>query len=166
MFNERGHNVTQTHDHAAERREDYPCFHAVALRWNDLDAYRHVNNARFYAFYDTAIMHYLTVEGGFDLLDGPVVPFTLENLCRYHRGIHYPALLECGLRVAHLGRSSVRYELGLFVAGDPQVHATGYFVDVFVDSATEKPCAIPDDIRAHLARLQPARSRTAESGSS
>lgn len=138
--------------HADQSRDDFRYFHRIALRWNDLDAYRHVNNVRFYAFYDTVIMHYLTVDGGFDLLDGPVVPFTVENLYRFHSSLRYPATVECGLRVARIGNSSVRYELGLFAAGEAAIAASGYFIDVFVDE-TEKPCTIPDPLRAHLQRL-------------
>ena len=138
--------------HAEQTRGDFRYFHRIALRWNDLDAYRHVNNVRFYTFYDTVIMHYLTVDGGFDLLDGPVVPFTVENLCRYHNSLRYPATVECGLRVARIGHSSVRYELGLFAEGETPIAASGYFIDVFVDSS-EQPCRIPDPLRMHLERL-------------
>ena len=149
--------MTESQAHAAQTRDDFRYFHHIALRWNDLDAYRHVNNVRFYAFYDTVIMHYLTVEGGFDLLDGPAVPFTVENLCRFHNSLRYPAIVECGLRVARLGNSSVRYELGLFTQGESAIAASGYFIDVFVDK-TEKPCTIPAPLRAHLqSLLVPAR---------
>jgi acyl-CoA thioester hydrolase len=136
-----------------ERRENFKHFHALELRWNDLDPYRHVNNARFYAFYDTAIMHYLTVEGGFDLLDGPVVPFTVENLCRFHKSFRFPTVVEFGLRTARIGTSSVRYELGLFARGESSVTATGYFIDVFVERESEKPCPIPRQIREHLEKI-------------
>ncbi|MGR9091505.1 MAG: acyl-CoA thioesterase [Gammaproteobacteria bacterium] len=138
--------------HAEQTRDDFPYFHRIALRWNDLDAYRHVNNVRFYTFYDTVIMHYLTVDGGFDLLDGPVVPFTVENLCRFHASLRYPATVECGLRVARIGNSSVRYELGLFAEGETPIAASGYFIDVFVDDS-EQPCTIPGPLRMHLERL-------------
>ncbi len=145
--------MTESKHFEAERREDFNYFHSVELRWNDMDPYRHVNNARFYAFYDTAIMQYLTVDGGFDLLDGPVVPFTVENLCRFHRSFRYPAVVECGLRTARIGSSSVRYELGLFARGEVEVTATGYFIDVFVKREAEKPCPIPPDIRRHLEQI-------------
>jgi acyl-CoA thioester hydrolase len=142
--------VAQPSSFDNERRENFKYFHALELRWNDMDPYRHVNNARFYAFYDTAIMHFLTIEGGFDLLDGPVVPFTVENLCRFHQSFRYPAVIECGLRTARIGTSSVRYELGLFARGETEVTATGYFIDVFVERESEKPCPIPLEIRQHL----------------
>jgi acyl-CoA thioester hydrolase len=148
--------VLGTRSHGSERRENFNYFHTIDLRWNDLDAYRHVNNARFYAFYDTAIMQYLSVEGGFDLLDGPVVPFTVENLCRFHKSFQFPTTVECGLRTAHIGTSSVRYELGLFGRGDAAVSATGYFIDVFVDRGSESPCPIPTPIRRHLEKIRAA----------
>lgn len=139
----------------AERatRSDFHHFVPIHTRWNDLDAYRHVNNVRYYAFFDTAIMHYLQVVGGFDVLTGPTVPFTVENGCRYFRSFTFPDVIEVGLRVARVGNSSVRYELGLFRQGAPELHASGFFVDVFVDAATQAPIAIPAPIRAHLLRL-------------
>lgn len=139
---------------ATETRANFHHFMDIQIRWNDLDAYRHLNNARYHAFFDTVIMHFLTHLGGFDLLDGPVVPFTVENLCRFHRPLAFPDVVEAGLRVAKLGNSSVRYEIGLFRAGDPAVCATGHFVDVFVDRVTSQPVPVPAPIRAHLARAQ------------
>lgn len=138
---------------STEVRENFRHFLPLQVRWNDLDAYRHLNNARYYAFYDSVIMHYLMIEGGFDLLDGELVPFTVENWCRFHHALNFPDRIEAGLRVAHLGNTSVRYEMGLFRAGEPQVHATGYFVDVFVERESGKPTALPADLRAHLIRL-------------
>jgi acyl-CoA thioester hydrolase len=134
-------------------RVDFGYFLSIPLRWNDMDPYRHLNNARYYAFFDSVIMHYLTVSGRFDLLDGPVVPFTVENACRFHRGFAFPDVIDAGLRVARLGNSSVRYEMGLFRAGDEELYATGHFVDVFVDRETQQPQTIPDAIRAHLTLL-------------
>ena len=137
-------------DHT-ETRENFRHFTAIQVRWNDLDACRHLNNARYHAFFDSVIMHFLIHVGGFDLLDGPSVPFTVENLCRFHRSLSFPDRVDAGLRVARLGTSSVRYEPGLFRAGESRVCATGYFVDVFVDRTSGRPVPLPADIRAHLA---------------
>ncbi len=139
---------------AEQTRADFNYFHTGQIRWNDLDPYCHLNNARYYAFFDTLIMHYLTVDGGFDLLTGSHRVFTVENGCRFHRSFIYPDSLECGLRVAKLGRSSVRYEIGLFRANKSEIYASGHFVDVFVDAQTERPTEIPAPIRTFLARIQ------------
>ena len=140
-------------------RADFGYSVPVQTRWKDIDPYRHVNNTNYFTFFDTAIMHFLTVAGGFDLLDGPVVPFTVENMCRYHGSIVFPMVIDCALRVAHLGNSSVRYELGLFEVASPAPLATGYFIDVFVDSESQNPVPIPADLRAHLAGIAPADIR-------
>lgn len=137
----------------SELRENFRHFLPIQVRWNDLDAYRHVNNARYHAFFDSVIMHYLTIAGGFDLLDGEVVPFTVENMCRFHRPLQFPDVIDAGLRVSRIGNSSVRYELGLFRAGVTEVCATGYFVDVFVDRGSSQPVPMPAALRAHLAQL-------------
>jgi acyl-CoA thioester hydrolase len=136
------------------RRHDFRHFNTMQTRWNDLDSYRHINNARYYTFFDTVIMDYLQVAGQFDVMTGPVLPFTLENACRFFHSFTFPDVIEAGLRVARLGNSSVSYQLGLFRVGSEEIYAAGYFVDVFVDAATQTPVPIPADIRVHLNRIQ------------
>lgn len=136
-----------------ETRDNFAYWYTVPTRWNDNDDYGHVNNALYHSFFEAIIMHYLMVENDLDLRTGEVQCFTAENLCRYHDSLKYPDIVECGLRVGKLGNSSVRYEMGLFVKGTNEVRATGYFVDVYVDSETERPITIPDNIRDILSRL-------------
>ena len=138
----------------ATRRDDFRHFVAIQTRWNDLDPYRHVNNARYYAFFDTVIMEYLQIIGGFDVLNGPVLPYTIENCCRFFRSLTFPDVIDAGLRVAKIGNTSVRYELGLFKQGLTEIHAAGYFVDVFVNARTQIPMPIPPDIKRHLQAIQ------------
>lgn len=125
-------------------------FTRIQIRWNDLDAYGHVNNARFYTFYDTVIMHYLQIEGGFDMVRGPLMPFTLENACRFHEGFDFAEVIEAGMCVSYLGNSSVHYALGLYREGEDRLRACGYFVDVFVDADSRRPQAMSEALRAHL----------------
>ena len=111
------------------------------------------NNVVYYAYFDTVINEYLIREGGLDIHDGAVVGYCVESNCRYHRPVTFPETLDAGLRVAHLGATSVRYEIGLFRAGEDKPAAQGHFVHVFVDRAKDKPTAIPDSIRACLEKL-------------
>jgi len=138
---------------ALSTRTDYPHFHAIPTRWKDNDVYGHVNNIDYYSFFDTVINHYLITEGGLDIHRGTVIGYAAESHCKYLQSIAYPEVVDAGLRVAKLGNSSVRYEIGLFRAGDDQPAAEGWFVHVFVDRATQKSHAIPDSIRTALARL-------------
>jgi acyl-CoA thioester hydrolase len=128
-------------------------FLAIPTRWIDNDLYGHVNNVRYYEYFDTVINKYLIDEGGLDIHGGAVVGFAVETFCRFHRPLAYPDIVDAGLRVGHLGRSSVKYEIGLYRAGDALPAATGHFVHVFVERATNKSMPIPQRIRAALERL-------------
>jgi acyl-CoA thioester hydrolase len=132
---------------------DYPYRHAISTRWDDNDVYGHVNNVRYFAFFDTAINTWLIEEGGLDPAHGEVIGLCAESHCAYTDAIAFPESVEVGLRVGHLGSSSVRYELAVFKAGAGEPAATGWFVHVFVDRATRRPVPFPPPLRAALERL-------------
>jgi acyl-CoA thioester hydrolase len=129
-------------------RAEYRHFLAVPTRWMDNDLYGHVNNVVYYSYFDTVINKFLIEQGGLDIHRGPVVGITAESGCRFFVSFAYPETVEAGLRVGHLGRSSVRYEIGLFRQGSETAAAEGHFVHVFVERATQQPVPIPDPIRA------------------
>jgi acyl-CoA thioester hydrolase len=133
-------------------RADYLKLHEMPTRWLDNDIYGHVNNVNYYSFFDTAISNYL-MEGGLDPWNDPVVAFCVESGCRFRQGIRHPDRITVGLRVAKLGRSSVRYEIGIFRGDEQEAAADGHFVHVFVNRAEERSAPIPAAIRAALARL-------------
>ena len=138
----------------SETRANFKWFLTMPTRWIDNDMYGHMNNARYYSIYENLVMTYLEQESGLDTGSGPVRCFTAENGCRYFDALKYPDVIEAGVRVAHIGNSSVRYEMGLFAAERDAVAATGFIVDVFVDAENERPTSIPDDFRAALERVQ------------
>jgi acyl-CoA thioester hydrolase len=143
-----------TTETSAETRERYPHFLAIPTRWIDNDVYGHVNNVRYYEFFDTVINRYLIVAGGLDIHAGDVIGIAVETMCRFHRPLVFPDIVDAGLRVAKIGTSSVRYEVGLFRSDDAAPAATGHFVHVFVTRATQRPTPIPDRIRAALDRVR------------
>ncbi len=134
-------------------RAEYPHFLALPTRWMDNDIYGHVNNALYYAFFDTAINQYLINEGGLDIAAGAVIAFAAESQCQYLRPLAFPGVIDVGLRVGKLGNSSVRYELAIFKQGEDFAAASGHFVHVFVDRETQRPAPMPPQIRAALERL-------------
>lgn len=134
-------------------RSEYVHFRSVPTRWTDNDVYGHVNNAVYYAFFDTAINDYLISEGGLEIHHGEIVGLAVETHCRFLRSLAFPDVLEVGLRVGTLGRSSVRYELAVFTPDVESAAADGYFVHVFVDRTTRRPVPIEGHLRAALARL-------------
>jgi acyl-CoA thioester hydrolase len=135
----------------ADRRADFPHLFEVQTRWDDNDVYGHVNNVVYYAYFDTVINRYLIDQGGLDIDGDAAIGVCVESQCRYLEQIAFPERVEAGLRVSKLGKSSVRYEIGIFKG--EQLCAAGYFVHVFVDRATRKPVPIPGPMRDALARL-------------
>jgi acyl-CoA thioester hydrolase len=134
-------------------RDRFRHFLPIATRWMDNDVYGHVNNVVYYAYFDTVINRYLIDAGGLDIARDAIIGLCVESHCRYVRPLAFPMELEAGLRVEHLGRSSVRYGIGLFARGDASAAAEGWFVHVFVDREGRKPAPIPERLRAALAAL-------------
>jgi acyl-CoA thioester hydrolase len=139
----------------AQPRAHYLHFSRIATRWMDNDVYGHVNNVVYYSFFDTAVNRYLIEAGALDIQHGSFIGLVVETLCSYFEPLEFPQMVEAGLRVAHLGRSSVRYEVGLFAEGAPLCAAAGHFVHVYVDRTTRRPVPLPS---ALLAALQPLQS--------
>ena len=134
-------------------RADYAHFLSIPTRWMDNDVYGHVNNVVYYSYFDTVINEHLIRDGGLDIHDGSVVGYCVESQCRYLAPLAFPETIDAGLRVGHLGKSSVRYEIALFRQDDQAPAAVGHFVHVFVARDENKPTAIPPAIRACLERL-------------
>jgi len=138
-----------------EKRSSYPHFRTMPTRWKDNDQFGHVNNVNYYSFFDTLLNRYLIDHAGFRPLEDDVIGIAVETTCRFHRSFSYPDDIEGGLRIGHLGRSSVRYEIGLFGANEELARADGHFVHVFVERKTNTPVALPADLRAALERIKP-----------
>ena len=126
---------------------------AIPTRWHDNDVYGHVNNVEYYAFFDTVINAYLVREGGLDIHGGDVIGLCAESHCEFRAPLAFPETVTTGMRVAHLGRSSVRYEIAVYGEGAREPAATGWFVHVFVDRETRRPADIPPRLRSALEAL-------------
>ena len=131
-------------------RASYRHFVPITTRWMDNDIYGHVNNVVYYAYFDTVINRYL-IDAGLDIERGAAIGVCVESQCTFKASITFPETVHAGLRVAKLGNSSVRYEIGIFRGED--LCALGSFVHVFVDRTTRRPVPVPDGIRAALARI-------------
>ncbi len=138
-------------------RADFLHWLTIPTRWMDNDIYGHVNNALYYAFFDTVINHYLISDGGLDIHAGAVIGLAVETGCQFYAPISFPDVIDAGLRVARIGTSSVRYEVGLFRQGDESPNAApaafGFFVHVFVDRESRRPVPIPEKMRAAFERI-------------
>ncbi len=93
----------------ARPRSDYRVFRAIGTRWADNDIYGHVNNVVYYGWFDTAVNAHLIESGALDIHTGSVIGLVVETQCHYFEPLAFPQTVWAGLRVAHLGNSSVRY---------------------------------------------------------
>ncbi|MCC6720377.1 MAG: acyl-CoA thioesterase [Acetobacteraceae bacterium] len=143
----------------AAARPPVPCraafrwFHTIGTRWMDNDVYGHVNNVVYYSWIDTAVNRFLIDHGALVIGSSAVVGIVAETGCRFIAQMAYPDDATVGLAVVHLGRSSVRYEVGVFRNAEDSAAAVGHFVHVYVDRATMRPVPIPGDVRAVLEQI-------------
>lgn len=135
-------------------RSDYFIFFDIATRWSDNDAYGHVNNVTYYAYFDTIINRYLIEHGGFDIQHSQQIGYIVNSQCAYHASIAFPEALIGGLRVNRVGSSSVEYGVAIFKQGQEIACAHGQMTHVFVDRETEKPLKIDGVLRAALEKAR------------
>ena len=133
-----------------EPRARYAAFRPITTRWADNDVYGHVNNVVYYSFFDTAVNGLLMDAGVLDVHHGEVIGLVVETQCNYFAPIAFPQAVTAGVRVAQLGRSSVRYEIGLYAGDAPDSAAAGHFIHVYVDRVTRRPVPLPEPLKAVL----------------
>jgi acyl-CoA thioester hydrolase len=138
---------------ALKGRAAYSVWREIGTRWADNDAYGHVNNTVYYAWFDTAVNAWLIEAGLLDVAAGDPIGLVVETGCRYAQSLSYPEPVEVGLAVEHLGRSSVRYRLGIFAKGAETAAAEGHFVHVYVDRVGRCPTELPQAWREALSSL-------------
>ena len=134
-------------------RTDFVAFEEVHSRWNDNDVYGHINNAVYYSFFDTAVNRYLIEHNVLDIHHDQEIGLVVETQCQYFAPIVYPDLIHVGLKIVHLGKSSIRYEVAIFKNNEDIACALGYFVHVYVNRLSNKSTPIPQNVRTALQEL-------------
>lgn len=120
----------------------------------DNDVYGHVNNVVYYSYFDTAANAYLVGAGALDIESSQVIGLVVETACHYFSSLAFPDEIEAGVVAAHLGNTSVRYEIGIFKTGEAVTAAHGHFVHVYVDRDTRRPVALPPELRTALEAIR------------
>ena len=136
--------MSAEHRAPRESRAAYARLVPLTTRWGDNDVYGHVNNVVYYAFFDTAVNGILVEAGALDIARSPVIGLVVETGCRYFAPVSFPDRITAGVRVAHLGRTSVRYEIAIFRDDEAEAAAQGHFVHVTVDRETRRPALLPE----------------------
>ena len=137
-----------------ESRSAFKVFRRIDTRWMDNDVYGHVNNVVYYSWFDTAVNAHLIEQGALDIHHGQTIGLVVETHCNYFAPLAFPQVVEAGIRVAKMGGSSVRYEIGLFAQGEDLCAARGHFVHVYVDHQSRRPVtALPLNLKQVLEKL-------------
>jgi acyl-CoA thioester hydrolase len=147
------HNAQQAARPGTLPRSHYRRFMPLTTRWMDNDAYGHLNNVVYYSLFDTVVNRTLIEAGALDIERSEVIGLVVETHCNYFASLAFPQTVDAGLRVASIGSSSVRYEIGLFGAGAELAAACGHFVHVYVDRTTRRPVALPEKLKTTLQGL-------------
>ncbi len=134
-------------------RSAYKVFRTLTTRWADNDIYGHMNNVVHYGLFDTAVNSFLIERGVLDIHGGGRIFVVVETGCRYFAEMTFPDVVHAGIRIARLGGSSARYEVGLFRNDDPSAAAEGFFVHVQVDRQTRRPLPLDEETRQALEPL-------------
>lgn len=135
-------------------RSAYFDFQTLQTRWEDNDAYGHMNNVVHYSFIDTAVTNWQRTRGFFDISEIKFI--VVQSGCTYFAEARYPDIVDAGLKVSKIGRTSWTYEIGLFRNDEPTAFAEGFFAQVQVTGETNRPCPIMDEFRQHLERIKVA----------
>jgi acyl-CoA thioester hydrolase len=137
-----------------ESRSAFKVFRRIDTRWMDNDVYGHVNNVVYYSWFDTAVNAHLIEQAALDIHHGETIGLVIETQCNYFAPLAFPQTIEAGIRVAKMGSSSVRYEIGLFAQGEDLCAARGHFVHVYVDKENRRPVkALPLKLKTVLETL-------------
>ena len=131
-------------------RSHFKIWRSMTTRWADNDAYGHVNNTVYYEWFDSAVNGWMVEQGMLDIANGDPIALVVETRCTYAAPLEFPQIVEIGLAVAELGRSSIRYRIGVFARGTTEAAAEGEFIHVVVDRATRRPAPIPTEWRMKL----------------
>jgi acyl-CoA thioester hydrolase len=131
-------------------RSEFKAWARFSTRWADNDAYGHVNNTVFYQWFDSAVNAWLVEQDLLDIEKGDPIALVVQTRCSYSESLSFPQDVEVGLAVAQLGRSSIRYRIGVFALHSPSAAAQGEFVHVLVDRTSRRPVEVPQNWRLAL----------------
>jgi acyl-CoA thioester hydrolase len=118
----------------------------IAIRWGDMDAYRHVNNTVYFRYMEQARVEWL--EGiGYACNTDQEAPVIIDAHCTFRIPLTYPGTVEVKLFAGHAGRSSVPTYYELRLEGDDRLCAEGAAKVVWMNPQTGKSVPLPEALR-------------------
>ena len=110
--------------------------------------YHHLNNSVYAFLIDSVVNAYLIERCSLKPATSEQIGLVVSSYCDFFGSVAYPAVVDLGLRVLKLGKSSVLYEVGIFEQGQDAVKAVGGFIHVFVEQNGRRPAKDGMDAKA------------------
>ena len=122
--------------------------HRIEVRWADMDALGHVNNAKYFRYMEQARIAWMTQVRP-AVMEGEEGPIIVAASCQFLRPIVYPATIEVSCEVSELKRSSFAIRHTIMRAGNAaEKFAEGEVTLVWVNYKQGKSVPLPDWLRA------------------
>jgi len=136
-------------------RDQFKYWITIEVRWGDMDAQGHVNNAVYFTYLESARVGLIRKTGYKGKQAGDAEgPALVSTSCDFKRQVVYPATLDVGARVERVGRRSFEMTYGIFVHDTDQLVASARSVNAWANYAAEHAVELPDWFRAALAEYQ------------
>lgn len=142
------------------KRSDFSFFFPFRVRYSEVDGQSVVFNAHYLTYYDTAITEYFRWMGydyTADVKQTGVDFHTAKSVVEYKAPIRFDEEIEVGVRIGHIGNSSMRFDLGIFAKAVDDLRAKGEIVWVYTHQTTHETVRVSDSIRAMIAAHDPVR---------
>ena len=138
------------------QRGDFTFMHRLRVRWAEVDRQDVVFNANYFLYFDVAVAEYWRAIG-FRYPQDIVEKFgtdiyAVKASAEYHGSATYDQMLDVGCRVGSIGRSSMRFLLGVW-RGEEHI-TSGELVYVNADLKTKKSAPWPDALRQAILKFE------------
>lgn len=137
----------------AERRSAYREFYGMQTRWSDMDIYGHVNNVVYMEYCDAALNRSLIASGALELNGSTPIGIVARNSTNYFTEISYPDNVVVGVRVEHIGNTSLIWGFGIFKDAEELTAVISEYVHVYVERNTRRPVPLTPELRELAERL-------------
>ena len=130
-------------------------FHALRVRWAEVDPQGIVFNGHYLTYADVAITEYFRALGVAypgDLAQDGGDFFAIRTLLEYRAPARFDDQLQIGIRSARLGRSSLTFALGIW--RDGELLTSGEIVYVHADGATRSSAPLPQWLREKIENFE------------
>jgi acyl-CoA thioester hydrolase len=137
-------------------RERFRVWYTVDVRWGDMDSFGHVNNAKYFTYYESARIRYFQEVGMLDHYESRrQAPAMVTTTCNFRRQARYPETLEVGIRIVKIGKSSFTHEYCIFLKDQDTVVADGTSVCAWIDYDANQSIMLPESLRARMHEIDP-----------